>query len=472
MCKYCNFNVPLHYLINDAPKIDRDRALPLADVTVAEISVTESESLNYQVPDSELSGLKGSRQYQAALAIEEEIPDWIEINTNTGELKIEPTAQAIGNYEIVVTATDELGEMASSVVALEVVNLAGENTLLVDDETTKTIDRETEISYDNSVPQAIDTLPEISLNDLQVTDSSVGRELTFKISLDTVSNKTVQVDYSTADDTAVAGEDYLPVNGTITFAPGEKEKTVTVQTTGTSYLDADESFFLNLSNANNATIGDGQGEGKIIPAYGGIRGGSKSQDVVTFSFFNEDVYGQGGYDGSNRESNAQEPSDVVKANYRQIFQDLNTFVDREFVEVEETESTTGNIRIVVSDGPSYAYAGGHIHLAGWAAASDAGGNGWESPQGFYAYAALMHELGHAIGMPHSFGKDSSVFDPEENSSNTVMSYTFPGNSPATFMSYDIKSLQERYGAAAYRPEDTVYEFLTVDNYASRWANCH
>ena len=45
-----------------------------------------------------------------------------------------------------------------------------------------------------------------------------------------------------------------------------------------------------------------------------------------------------------------------------------------------------------------------------------------------------------------------------------MSYTSPGSKAATFMSYDIKSLQERYGVAEYRPEDTVYEFITVDNY--------
>ncbi|MEM8829229.1 MAG: Calx-beta domain-containing protein, partial [Cyanobacteria bacterium P01_G01_bin.19] len=180
----------------------------------------------------------------------------------------------------------------------------------------------------------------------------------------------------------------------------------------------------------------------------------------------ESVFGHGGYDGAASETNIREVSDFVKASYRQIFEHLNTFVDREFVEVAESESTVGNIRILVSDAPSYAYAyyGGNIHLGDWAAASDAGHNGWESIPGVYAYAALLHELGHSLGMPHTFGRDSSVFDPEDNSSNSVMSYTFPGYHPGTFMAYDIKSLQERYGADEYRPEDTVYEFLTVDNY--------
>lgn len=307
-------------------------------------------------------------------------------------------------------------------------------------------------------------IPKIAIDDVQTTDSSVGRELTFTVHLDAVSNQTVTVDYTTVDDTALASEDYLAVNGTVTFAPGETQRNITVKTTGTSYLDRDEYFELNLSNAVNATIEDERGQGTILPAYAGLRGGSRQQEIVTFSFFDEDVFGQGGYDGSNRESNAREPSEVVKASYRQIFKHLNTLVDRDFVEVSESQSTVGDIRIVVSDAPDYAYAGGHIHLAGWAAGDDAGINGWESQPGVYGYSTLMHELGHALGMPHSFGEDTSVFDPEENSSNTVMSYTFPGAKPATFMSYDIKSLQERYGAAEYRPEDTVYEFLTVDNY--------
>ena len=372
MCRYCNFDVPLHYLLNGIPLLD-------------EIIDADNDFLDFQQNDSDSN----------VINITEEIASESKLN--------EP----------------EILEAAA--------------------------------------------IPKLTIDDVQTTDSSVGRELTFTVKLNAVSSQTVTVDYTTVDDTAVAGEDYLATNGTITFAPGETQKTISVNTTGTSYLDSDEYFNLDLSNATNATIEDNRGQGAILPAYAGIRGWSRQQEVVTFSFFDEDIFGQGGYDGSNRESNAREVSERVKARYREIFEHLNTIVDRDFMEVSESESI-GDIRIVVSDAPDYAYAGGHIHLAGWAAGDDAGINGWESDRGMYGYGVLMHELGHALGMPHSFGKDTSVFDPEENSSNTVMSYTFPGSHPATFMAYDIKSLQERYGAAEYRPEDTVYEFVTVDNY--------
>ncbi|MEO1341754.1 MAG: Calx-beta domain-containing protein [Cyanobacteria bacterium J06635_13] len=368
----------------------------------------------------------------------------------------------MGDHQILVQVEDNFGQTASTIVEVGVISEAGEANLLVDE-----LDAETLIVVSESdlgTPQNTLAIPQIAIADAQITDSSVGRELIFTVTLSSPSEQSVTVDYSTADDTAVAGEDYVAIAGTVTFAPGETEQTITVNTTGTSFLDPDEDVLLNLSNPRHGEIVDEQARGTILPAYAGIRGGSRKQEIVTFSFFDEDIFGQGGYDGSDRESNAKEPSEVIKNNYRQIFANLNTFVEREFVEVEETVAEQGDIRIVVSDGPDYAYAGGHIHLAGWATASDAGINGWESPQGAYAYSALLHELGHAVGMPHSFGRETSVFDPEESAVNTVMSYTSPGSKAATFMSYDIKSLQERYGAAEYRPEDTVYEFVTVDNY--------
>ncbi|MEO0845347.1 MAG: Calx-beta domain-containing protein, partial [Cyanobacteria bacterium J06648_1] len=492
MCKYCNYDFPLHYLLNNAPLLTNNVAstisepesiFPQADIdpvidpnaptetsepainelTTIEASVTENQTSTFQVPDTAFGKeLKGDRHYTATLASGELLPDWIEIDVDAGELTFQAEYEEVGNHQILVQVEDNFGQTASTIVEVGVINEAGEANLLVDEPDAETFIAVSESDLGTS--QDTVAIPQVAIADTQITDSSVGRELIFTITLSSPSEQTVTVDYSTADDTAIAGEDYVAIAGTVTFAPGETEQTITVNTTGTSFLDPDEDLLLNLTNPRHGEIVDEQARGTILPAYAGIRGGARKQETVTFSFFDEDIFGQGGYDGSDRESNAKEPSEVIKNNYRQIFADLNTFVEREFVEVEETAAEQGNIRIVVSDGPDYAYAGGHIHLAGWATASDAGINGWESPQGAYAYSALLHELGHAVGMPHSFGRETSVFDPEESAVNTVMSYTSPGSKAATFMSYDIKSLQERYGAAEYRPEDTVYEFVTVDNY--------
>ena len=60
---------------------------------------------------------------------------------------------------------------------------------------------------------------------------------------------TDSIDYATADGSAVAGEDYTTTSGTLTFAPGETVKTVSVPLVGdaTDEPDADESFRLVLS---------------------------------------------------------------------------------------------------------------------------------------------------------------------------------------------------------------------------------
>ena len=76
----------------------------------------------------------------------------------------------------------------------------------------------------------------------------------------------VTVDFTTADDTATAGSDYTATSGTLTFAAGTATLTqpITVTVTGDELVEADERFFVNLSNASaNAMITDNQGLGTI-----------------------------------------------------------------------------------------------------------------------------------------------------------------------------------------------------------------
>jgi hypothetical protein len=61
----------------------------------------------------------------------------------------------------------------------------------------------------------------------------------------------VSVDYSTADGTAIAGSDYAPASGTLTFAPGEAEKTFEVQLLNDQLDEDDETIVVRLSNQTN-----------------------------------------------------------------------------------------------------------------------------------------------------------------------------------------------------------------------------
>jgi hypothetical protein len=73
------------------------------------------------------------------------------------------------------------------------------------------------------------------------------------------SSSTVTVDYSTSDVSATAGADYTAVSGTLTFAPGETAKTIPVPITDDATAEPAETFSVNLSNPNLATIADGEG---------------------------------------------------------------------------------------------------------------------------------------------------------------------------------------------------------------------
>src|SRR4029450_7597360 len=86
----------------------------------------------------------------------------------------------------------------------------------------------------------------------------------FTVALDTPQSAPVTVEFATADGTASAPSDYAANTGTVTFAPGETAKTVTVQVNGDTRKEPDETFSVNLSNAaGNATLADGHATGTI-----------------------------------------------------------------------------------------------------------------------------------------------------------------------------------------------------------------
>jgi hypothetical protein len=79
--------------------------------------------------------------------------------------------------------------------------------------------------------------------------------------------QTVTVNFSTANGTAIAGLDYVPASGTLTFPPATTTETVDVtliSKPGAGGIDQPQkSFFVNLSGAQNATINTGSGTGTI-----------------------------------------------------------------------------------------------------------------------------------------------------------------------------------------------------------------
>jgi Calx-beta domain len=119
--------------------------------------------------------------------------------------------------------------------------------------------------------------PSISIDDVSKPEGDIVNGFTFTVSLSAPSSQTVTVKRATADGTAIADEGYLPLfaNGpVVTFSPGQTSKQVTVDVIGDIHTEVDEDFFVNLSDAANATISDGQGRGVI-----------QTDDMTTGAFF-------------------------------------------------------------------------------------------------------------------------------------------------------------------------------------------
>ena len=87
--------------------------------------------------------------------------------------------------------------------------------------------------------------------------------LVFQVTLDRARHAAVTVDYVTSDVTARAGEDYTSARGTLTFATGEREKTVSVTVFDDAHDEGEETLALALSNPSGAYLADATATGTI-----------------------------------------------------------------------------------------------------------------------------------------------------------------------------------------------------------------
>ena len=124
------------------------------------------------------------------------------------------------------------------------------------------------------------TIIEQTVPTLSVTGGSAqeGGSVDFVVTLSTASSKGVVVGYATADGTATSPDDYAAASLSLTFAPGETSKTVTVAARNDILHEPTETFTFGLTNPANAEIQSGAGT-----ATGTITDDDPAPTAVTLS---------------------------------------------------------------------------------------------------------------------------------------------------------------------------------------------
>ncbi len=160
----------------------------------------------------------------------------------------------------------------------------------------------------NRISARIRYAPSLSVAGAEATETTevAGATVDFPVTLSRAQAGPVTVDYATSDGTATAGEDYTATSGTLTFAPGETEKTVSVAVLDDGEAEEAETLTLTLSNASGAgtviraasatgTIEDDEPAGQAAPgapvtaSFSSVPG---SHDGTAFAFdlaFSEEV---------------------------------------------------------------------------------------------------------------------------------------------------------------------------------------
>ncbi|WP_445628189.1 Calx-beta domain-containing protein [Nostoc sp. DSM 114167] len=111
-----------------------------------------------------------------------------------------------------------------------------------------------------------DQPPAISIADVSVKEGTTGMttNANFVVTLSNEFYQPIAVNYSTSDGTAKESDsDYNFGLGTIVFNPGETSKVISIGIRGDNKVESNETFFVNIYGAANATFNNNQGVGTI-----------------------------------------------------------------------------------------------------------------------------------------------------------------------------------------------------------------
>ncbi|MFM9023958.1 MAG: Calx-beta domain-containing protein, partial [Planctomycetaceae bacterium] len=97
--------------------------------------------------------------------------------------------------------------------------------------------------------------PVVSITPASIAEGHSGlRQILFSVTLSAASAQTVSVRWASSNGTAISGRDYNAASGTVTFAAGQRVRTVGVWVVGDRTIEAHETFLVTLSAPVRAVL--------------------------------------------------------------------------------------------------------------------------------------------------------------------------------------------------------------------------
>ena len=124
------------------------------------------------------------------------------------------------------------------------------------------------IADGQAIGTILDDEPRISISDVTKKEGKKGQAtlFTFTVTLSAAYDQAVTMSYATANGSATTSDsDYTAKTGTLTFAPGQTTKTITIVVNGDSKKEFNETFYLDLfGNSINSLFTKNRGIGTIL----------------------------------------------------------------------------------------------------------------------------------------------------------------------------------------------------------------
>ena len=223
----------------------------------AVVAVTDNDDApQLTVVDARAAEDEGVMVFSVKLSAPSALPITVDYATSNG------TATAAEDY----TATDGSLKFTPGDIEGTISVLLQEDTLHEGDETfALTLDNPENAGLESAAATGTiadnDAMPELTVDDARAAEDA--GVMVFTVSLNAPSALQVTVDYATSDGSATAGEDYNAAEGSLSFMPGDVERTISVMLTEDTKYEGDETFALTLDNPENAGLESAAATGTI-----------------------------------------------------------------------------------------------------------------------------------------------------------------------------------------------------------------